>query len=285
MVDLNWNDIYSLSSDRIDKEHKNLFKIAIEAFSVVAPDKKMEKVKTVLQKLLRYTKKHFEHEEHFMLSIKYPTLEEHKHKHKEIMISMNKFIKNLPHMKITEIEKELAHFIQIWFVGHIIYEDKKIAQWINKNEIPEFSFSWKSSYTIGDIRVDAEHQELFKIASEAFKCVPENDKKMKIKDTLKKLFKYFQEHFKHEEEYMTSLKYDKLNEHKIIHINIMETLSKIIKDSSHMKVEDIEENLENFIEISLVEHIINEDKKISNWVQFLKDLKASKELKEIEVIL
>jgi hemerythrin len=278
---LNWNDIYSLGNDRIDKEHKNLFKIAAEAFSVVNPDNKIKKVKSVLEKLLLYTKNHFEHEEHFMQSIKYPGLEEHKVKHKKIILSMKSFVKNLPNMKIIEIEKELAHFIEIWFIAHIVYEDKKLSQWINNNEIPEFSFSWKSSYSIGNTTIDAEHQELFQIASEAFKRVPSNEKKRKIVSTLNKLFHYFQEHFKNEENYMESLKYDKLENHKTIHVEIMQTLSQLTRNSATMDIESIEENLTNFIEESLVNHIMNEDKKISHWIQFLKDLEEAKELKEV----
>jgi len=216
-----------------------------------------------------------------MQSIKYTGLEEHKEKHKKIILSMNKFVKNLPKMKIVEIEKELAHFIEIWFIAHIVYEDKKISQWINTHEIPEFTFSWKSSYSIGNLTIDAEHQELFSIASEAFKKVPANEKKRKIKETLNKLFQYFKKHFENEEKYMENLKYDKLEEHKKIHIEIMITLSELIKNSIKMDIEDIEENLSEFIEVSLVNHIVNEDKKISNWIQFLKDLKESKELKEV----
>ena len=241
----------------------------------------MKKIKSVLEKLLLYTKNHFEHEEHFMQSIKYTGLEDHKVKHEKIILSMKSFVKNLPTMKIIEIEKELAHFIEIWFVAHIVYEDKKISQWINTHEIPDFVFSWKSSYSIGNATIDAEHQELFQIASEAFKRVPSHEKKTKIVGTLNKLFHYFQEHFKNEENYMESLKYDKLEKHKTIHVEIMETLSQLIRNSASMDIESIEENLTHFIEESLVNHIMNEDKKISYWIQFLKDLEETKELKEV----
>jgi hemerythrin len=80
---------------------------------------------------------------------------------------------------------------------------------------------------------------------------------------------------------MESLKYDKLENHKAIHVEIMETLSKLIRNSVTMGIESIEENLTDFIEESLVNHILNEDKKISYWIQFLKDLKEAKELKEV----
>ncbi len=216
-----------------------------------------------------------------MQSIKYPELKTQEIEHKKIISSMNLFIKKLPKMKILDIEKELAHFVQIWFISHIVYEDKKITQWINQNDIPEFSFCWINSYKIGNTTIDAEHQELFEIASEAFKEVHNDERKGKIKETLNKLFKYFQNHFENEEEYMISIKYDKTEEHKDIHTDIMNKLTNIIKESPKMNIEDLEDSLSNFIEDSLVNHILEEDKKITYWVEFLEDIKESKELKEL----
>jgi len=43
MIDLSWKDEYYIKNDRINKQHKNLFTIAKEAFAVVSPDKKLKK--------------------------------------------------------------------------------------------------------------------------------------------------------------------------------------------------------------------------------------------------
>jgi len=216
-----------------------------------------------------------------MYSIGYTELEKHKQLHQKIIISMNNFTAKLLKMKIYEIEKELAHLIEIWFIHHIVYEDKKIAQWQLTHEIPAYTFSWKSTYKIGNTILDAEHQELFKIASEAFKRVPKEKKMSKIKETLNQLFSYFEKHFKDEEEYMQSIKYDKIVAHKKIHQEIIETLKKFLNRVPSMSIEDIEEELKEFIENSLVEHILEEDKKIALWEIYLKDLKEAKELKEV----
>ena len=80
---------------------------------------------------------------------------------------------------------------------------------------------------------------------------------------------------------MKSIKYDKLEEHKAIHINIMENLSELIRNSTKLSIEKTQESIEDFIEISFVEHIMHEDKKIANWVQFLEDLKEAKKLEDM----
>ena len=278
---MNWNELYSLGSKKIDTEHKMLFKIAAEAFSVVSPDKKLLKIKTVLKKLIEYTKIHFNDEEQYMQSIGYPELNTQKDHHKKIIISMNNFTKQLSKKSLYDVEKELARLIEIWFIHHIVYEDKKISQWLLTHDIPEYTFSWKNSYSIKNTTIDAEHQELFKIASEAFKNVPENERINKIKNTLNKLSDYFYKHFKDEEEYMKSIKYDKLDSHKKIHQDIIKTLNNFLKRVPQMDIEDIEEELKNFIEKSLVSHILEEDKKITLWVKYLEDLKEAKELREM----
>ena len=280
-MDLAWNDLYIIGNERIDSEHKNLFKIAAEAFCVVDPKQKIKKIKAIVEKLLNYTKKHFAHEESFMESTAYPELDEHRIKHQIIVLSMNKFLKNITKMNPAEIEKELANFIKIWFISHIINEDKKISHWVKSQNATGDIFFWKNSYSINNEFIDAEHKKLFFIASEIFEDVPLREKRKKIVETLKRLFHYLNEHFSNEEEYMKNIKYDKLEEHKVIHVNIMENLSQLIRNSTKLSTEKTQENIENFIETSLVEHIMQEDKKIANWVQFLNDLKEVKKLEDM----
>ena len=149
------------------------------------------------------------------------------------------------------------------------------------HDIPEYTFSWSNSYSIGNTTIDAEHQELFNIASEAFKNIPTDKKIDKIKDTLNKLSDYFHKHFKDEEEYMASIKYDKIDSHKKIHQDIIEILNKFLKRVPLMDIEDIEEELKDFIEKYLVKHILEEDKKLALWEKYRQDLKEAKELREL----
>lgn len=255
--------------------------IAAKAFEAVTPDKKINKIKNVLKELIEYTKTHFKNEEDFMQSISYPNYSNHKKIHQKIILSMKTFRSKITKMSVIEIEKELAYLIEAWFIHHIIYVDKKIIQWQLTHEVPDFIFSWKSSYSVENSIIDAQHQELFNIASEAFKKVPKSEKMQKIKDTLNKLIVYFKNHFKDEEQYMQEIKYDKVEEHIKIHQNIIDKLNELIKKSTQMKIPEIEDAIKDFIEGSLVAHILEEDKKILLWNKYLIDLKESQELREL----
>ncbi|WP_024955176.1 bacteriohemerythrin [Sulfurospirillum arcachonense] len=281
MIDLTWQEIYSLNNNQIDTEHQKLFQIASKAFTVTSNDKKLDKIRNVLKELLSYTKTHFKNEEQYMESISYPDLETQKTLHNKIIDSMKNFTRKLPKMNLLEIEKELAHLVEIWFIHHIIYEDKKISQWVRTHKIPEFSFCWHNSYSIHNALIDAEHQELFQIASEVFKQVPQALRMEKIKITLHKLFEYFEKHFKNEEIYMESIKFDMINEHKDIHKKIIENLTIFMQKVPTLQINEIEDELKEFINTSLVNHILEEDKKILFWMQDLEDIKNVKNLKTL----
>ncbi|WP_430385348.1 hemerythrin family protein [Arcobacter acticola] len=117
----------------MDKEHKELFNIAQEAFAYVEEKDKTKKIKEIVTDLYDYMKTHFSHEEKFMQDINYPKSEEHKKLHREIILKINEFVKQLPTMNISDFEKELSKIIDISLVHHIIQEDRKIIAWERMN--------------------------------------------------------------------------------------------------------------------------------------------------------
>ena len=128
-----WKDIYSLDNQKLDDEHRTLFKIAEEAFAVVEPELKHEKIKNILNKLYEYMKVHFSHEEEYMQEINYPQFEIHKEIHENIVNTINEFVKQLATLSEDSFEKELAKLIDGTIVHHIVQEDKKIISWLKAN--------------------------------------------------------------------------------------------------------------------------------------------------------
>ncbi len=128
-----WKDIYSLDNSILDEEHKTLFKIAEEAFAVVEPELKHEKIRNILNRLYEYMKVHFSHEEEYMQEINYPQFEIHKELHENIVNTINEFVKELATLSEDSFEKELAKLIDGTIVHHIVQEDKKIISWLKAN--------------------------------------------------------------------------------------------------------------------------------------------------------
>lgn len=122
-----WKQSYKIGNSNIDYEHEKLFELAIKAVNLDGLDIKTKVRQTIIE-LYDYMKIHFENEEKYMEEINYPGIIDHKMAHKKIIDDMNKFLKELPSMKIEDFERRLVEYIDIWLVNHIVHEDKNIAE-------------------------------------------------------------------------------------------------------------------------------------------------------------
>jgi len=159
----------------------------------------------------------------------------------------------------------LEFWINDYFVRHIVLEDKKIQLWNTSLEDLKRNFGWKEIYSVGNVEIDKEHKQLFDIAQEAFTQVESSQRNIKIKEVLTELYTYMKTHFKHEEKFMQEMKYPLVEEHKILHHHIIEKINTFVKQLPNMEESLFEKELAKIIDIALVHHIIQEDRKIIAW--------------------
>ena len=263
-----WKSEYNISNFKIDKEHQKLFTIAREAMNIskLKDDKEVKnKLKEIITKLFEYVGTHFSNEQKYMEEIDYPELENHKILHKNMLNMLTNLISELNKLELEDIEKLLFNFIEEYFIRHIVLEDKKIQLWNTSLEDLKKNFGWKEIYSVGNVEIDKEHKKLFDIAQEAFTPVEETQRNAKIKEVLTELYTYMKTHFKHEEKFMKELNYPLLEEHKILHHNIIEKINTFVKQLPNMNESLFEKELAQIIDIALVHHIIQEDRKIIAW--------------------
>ena len=274
MEDLKWRSEYNVGEYLIDNEHQKLFSIARKALKVASSKETkddMNSLKTIVKELFSYVGTHFCNEEKFMEKIKYPNIDEHKLIHKQLTKSLTKLIEEFNSLELEEIKSRLKDFISDYFIKHIITEDKKIQLFITPLEDLRKSFGWKDVYSVNEKFIDEEHKELFDIASLAFKEVKKEEKSQKIKEVLKDLYEYMKKHFNHEEKFMEKIKYPNIDGHKEIHKSIIKRLNEFTLNSINMDLDILEKELAKIIDISLVQHIIQEDRKITSWANSLKN--------------
>jgi len=122
---------------------------------------------------------------------------------------------------------------------------------------------WSESYSLHHEKIDAQHQELFRLAN----CVEALDTKTTSKEALasllKEFFAYMREHFKDEEAYMESIDYPHLKEHQILHEGIVNAMTAILKETKG--IEALQAKMKTVSHKWLVEHILESDFKIEKW--------------------
>ncbi len=126
-----FKDEYRTGIESIDLEHQKLFEIADRAYETLTdeliPDK-YDYIVDILNELKDYAALHFQHEEEYMISIRYKKLFSQKASH-------NEFIEKVSSYDLNEIDEnqkgvifELLDYLNDWLVHHIIGSDKLIGQ-------------------------------------------------------------------------------------------------------------------------------------------------------------
>lgn len=137
---------------------------------------------------------------------------------------------------------------------------------------------WKDVYKIGHEKVDSEHQKLFELANHITDNLEDKDAILK---SVKELVKYTKFHFANEEQYMKSVNFPFLEEHKQLHKNMVDKVTSILAKLSTMKPADIASELLQFMKESIIKHILTEDKKVHHFRRNREELKEIFQWKEL----
>ncbi len=119
---------------------------------------------------------------------------------------------------------------------------------------------WDDRYAIGIESLDDQHKKLFKLVNRLYEIKEHKITKERLKSILYEFSDYMKTHFHEEEEYMSSIGYDKLEEHKALHQELIDYLASVINKPA--KLDIIKTKMKIVAKRALIDHIMNEDTKI-----------------------
>ncbi|PNV84380.1 MAG: non-heme iron protein, hemerythrin family [Sulfurimonas sp.] len=123
---------------------------------------------------------------------------------------------------------------------------------------------WNEKYKIGIKSVDSQHKKLFMLVNRLYDLNEATTSKEEVRSILYDFSTYMQTHFDEEEEFMRSIKYNKLEEHKQLHQNLVDNLASIIK--THATLNIIKSKMKIISKRALIAHIVKEDTKIIDFI-------------------
>ncbi|MEJ2611109.1 MAG: bacteriohemerythrin [Candidatus Thiodiazotropha sp.] len=121
-----WTDELSVGIEEIDEQHKMLVSLVNKMHEAIHQRHGSDVVKGILGDLAEYTRIHFVVEESLMRILNYPSYEEHKEIHEELLQSVTDLQEKVATGK-TAIGFELMHFLKSWLTKHIMEEDKQYS--------------------------------------------------------------------------------------------------------------------------------------------------------------
>ncbi|AJC86313.1 bacteriohemerythrin [Campylobacter sp. RM16704] len=140
--------------------------------------------------------------------------------------------------------------------------------------------AWDEKYSVGNTDIDSQHQTLFALAEKTAKLLNRHIYKTEVKELLSDFFNYMQTHFKDEEEYMESINYPYLVEHKAMHKKIIKDMSCLINDCS--TTNDLKEKLYEIVSVWLLEHIVKHDMRINKFKENQEEKKIIEKIEKDE---
>ena len=124
---------------------------------------------------------------------------------------------------------------------------------------------WRDDYSVGITSIDEQHQKLCIMISKLEKSVKPNDACQVMGEVLKDLVEYVKFHFQDEEKVMSRIGYPELKQQKDKHKELVGQVVNILLDLKNGIT--IERNeLYFFLKNWLVHHILEEDKKIGDYL-------------------
>jgi hemerythrin-like metal-binding protein len=120
---------------------------------------------------------------------------------------------------------------------------------------------WQDKYKIGDGKIDAEHQEWFRLANQFLMA----DEQRSMQECGEAFSKYTRHHFFYEEAFMREIQFPFTATHVKEHDQLVSTLEKIMDVVGKDVLSRSE--LEDFVRYCLVKHIANYDAPLTVYIR------------------
>ena len=258
--------------EQIDNEHRKLFQMLNEAFTMVQETEDVSAITiSLLSNLKNYAMTHFAHEEAYMESIHDPELSLQKTQHAMFARKVHSFVPDTssPEAARKSLNDLLTYLVR-WLYRHILCSDMMIGKSLSSAESDPFAFT--SKYMTGITLIDDEHRRLFEIIKETNDLIHEeflHDKYDEIVRLITELRDYTEFHFSDEEALMTRIQYPGLDAQKRAHSAFIERLVEIdLNDLDEMDDHQQEYLLDliQFLLDWLTNHILACDRKIGEYM-------------------
>lgn len=261
--------------DNIDNEHRRLFQMINEAFSLLETTNDAASIaKSLIANLKDYASMHFAHEEAYMESIHDPELSLQKKEHAAFTDKINQFVLDTSSADAAKASlNELLTYLVHWLYHHILSSDMMIGKMGVLSDNTDDPFAFTDKYKTGITLVDDEHKHLFEIIKDTNDVIHAellHDKYDEIMRLLADLKNYTEFHFSDEEALMEQIHYPKLEAQKRAHSAFVERLVEVdLTDLDNMD-DNQQEYLLDLIQFLLgwlSNHILGSDKQIGEFIR------------------
>nr|AER58194.1 hemerythrin-like metal-binding protein [uncultured Acidobacteriota bacterium] len=133
-----WNKSYATGIETIDSQHRTLIEMIAAFQRAMFEGRTRDQLPGLLDRLIIYTKYHFQWEEQLLEEKQYPELEKHRKGHRVLTQQIMDFKERLESGKPVAGAPVLL-FLKHWFTDHILETDFRYAKYFREKETPPVS--------------------------------------------------------------------------------------------------------------------------------------------------
>jgi hemerythrin len=130
MALLTFDKSYSVGIQSLDDQHAGLFDVLNELHAAMLKGQTSSVIGGLMQDLLAYTRSHFAAEEAMLAMAKFPGLDEHQIKHRQLTTQVAEYAER--YKRGEALSLHLINFLRDWLAGHILREDRAYSAWLSQ---------------------------------------------------------------------------------------------------------------------------------------------------------
>ncbi|OJX79282.1 bacteriohemerythrin [Magnetospirillum sp. 64-120] len=129
---MTWKESLSTDVTSVDRQHQELMAAAQDFFTRIHDGLSRGEMVVGLDRLIDLVADHFDHEERVMRNIALPSLATHTHLHRGLLEEIREFREETAMGMNERSPADIEHFLNVWLYRHIVEEDLKIFQHLNR---------------------------------------------------------------------------------------------------------------------------------------------------------
>jgi hemerythrin-like metal-binding protein len=130
MLDIIWDETYSVRIDEIDRQHQKFTALLDLLFEAIEAGRSQSTLIGILHALIAYADHHFNTEERLMIKHRYPELGAHQKEHETFRAKLSEFERSFREGEAT-LALDMAKFMTHWITDHVMNTDKKYGPFLN----------------------------------------------------------------------------------------------------------------------------------------------------------
>ena len=130
MLDIVWDQRYSVQIAEIDRQHQKFTAMLDLLFEAIEAGRSQEVLAGILNELVAYAVYHFDTEEQLMIKHHYPEFGAHQKEHEVFRAKILEFQRGFAAGKET-LTHDVVKFMTHWIADHVMNTDMKYAPFLN----------------------------------------------------------------------------------------------------------------------------------------------------------